>query len=368
MEKKQDHKINSYFFLGIILLFAVFILFSLTEFFTAFLAAIMFYVLSKQFVEWLVKKKHWKKSWAAILVIIISFFIILVPVSLLAAMLFTKVQTVAGNMQTDLIQPLQNLDTFLQQRFHFMLISEKNIAQAQSILTEFISSLLNQGINLVGSIAMMYFFLYFMIVNINRMEAAIIVYLPFGRNRIQLFGEELKAQTFSNAVGVPLIAVVQGGFAYFSFLITGVPEPGFWAVITGFASILPIVGTGLVWIPMGVYLILTGLTWQGVFILIWGVVVLSSMDNVVRFILAKKMADVHPVVTVLGVIIGLKYFGITGLIFGPLIISYFIILLRIYYTEYQQVLHPHRRKKAVPKPYLNVPFMGTTAEKKPTKK
>jgi predicted PurR-regulated permease PerM len=368
MEKKQDHKINRYFFLGIILLFAVFILFSLTEFFTAFLAAIMFYVLSKPFAEWLVKKKRWRKSWAAILVIIISFFIILVPVSLLAAMLFRKVQTVAGNMQTDLIEPLQNLDAFLQQRFHFMLISEKNIAQAQTILTEFISSLLNQGINLIGSITMMYFFLYFMIVNINRMEAAIIVYLPFSRNKIQLFGEELKAQTFSNAVGVPLIALVQGSFAYISFLIAGVPEPGFWAVITGFASIIPVIGTGLVWIPMGVYLILTGLSWQGIFVLIWGIAVLSSMDNVVRFVLAKKMADVHPIVTVLGVIIGLKYFGITGLIFGPLIISYFIILLRIYYTEYQYVSHPRKRKQTAPKPYLNVPFMNAGPGKRSTKK
>jgi predicted PurR-regulated permease PerM len=57
---------------------------------------------------------------------------------------------------------------------------------------------------------------------------------------------------------------------------------------------------------------------------------------VIRFVLAKKMADVHPVVTILGVIMGLQYFGITGLIFGPLIISYFILLLKMYYMEYQK--------------------------------
>jgi predicted PurR-regulated permease PerM len=313
-------------------------------------------VLSKSLVEWLIKRKGWKKSWAALLVIIISFFIILLPISLMAAMLFKKAASLGSNMQAAIIDPLKHLDAILQERFHFTLISEKNIAQAQTILANFISSLLNQGLNLLGAITMMYFFLYFMIININRMEAAIVFFLPFKRNKIELFGQELKAQTFSNAVGVPLIAVVQGFIAYASFLIAGVNEAGFWAVLTGFASILPIIGTGLVWIPLGIYLIANDQTWQGIFVLGWGLIILSSMDNVVRFILAKRMADVHPVVTVLGVIIGIQYFGITGLVFGPLIISYFIILLKIYYVEYQKT--PVRKIKPAATSYLNLPFLG----------
>ncbi len=64
---------------------------------------------------------------------------------------------------------------------------------------------------------------------------------------------------------------------------------------------------------------------------------MGSMDNVIRFLLAKRMADVHPVITVLGIILGLEYLGITGLIFGPLIISYFLILTKIYYSDYQNI-------------------------------
>ncbi len=64
---------------------------------------------------------------------------------------------------------------------------------------------------------------------------------------------------------------------------------------------------------------------------------MGSMDNVIRFLLAKKMSDVHPVITALGIILGLKYLGITGLIFGSLIISYFLILTKIYYADYQNV-------------------------------
>jgi len=279
-------------------------------------------------------------------------------------MLFAKLEQLVTHMQTLVILPLKKLDATLQQKFHIVLISEKNIGQAQAFITGLVSSLLNQGLNLLGSIVMMYFFLYFLITNINRMEAAIVFFLPFNRHKIEIFGEELKAQTFSNAVGVPLIAVVQGLIGYISYLIAGIDEPGFWGVLTGFASILPLIGTGLIWIPIGLYLLINGQTWQGVFLLAWGLIILSSMDNVVRFVLAKRMADVHPVVTVLGVIIGVQYFGITGLVFGPLLISYFIILLRIYYLEFQKP-QPTRKRKPAATTYFNLPFIGNRSKKKP---
>ena len=344
MEIQQNHKINRYIFLGVIILFALFLFYSLIEFFTAFLAAVMFYVLSKHFAEWLIVKKKWKKSWAAIMVIIISFFIILLPVSLLVALMYKRVIQAGGDIQNTVILPLKHLDGMFQNEFHFSLLTDKIIAEAGNFLTNIISSLVNQGLNLFGTITMMYFFLYFLIVNINRMEAAIIFYLPFKRSKIILFGKELKAQTFSNAVGVPLIAIVQGTVSYLAYLFVGLEQPGFWAVITGITSILPLFGTGLVWIPVAIYLLASDQIWQGIFIFAFGLIVISSLDNLVRFALAKKMADVHPIVTVLGVIIGIENFGITGLVFGPLIISYFLILLRIYYNEYQKTPAPSTKK------------------------
>lgn len=351
----QENKINRYIFLSFIVIIGAFLLYSLSAFTTAFLAAIMFYVLSKQPVNWLIKKKKWSKGAAASLVIIISFFIILLPISFMASMLYKKALLVSENTN-QILEPLKHLDVEIRDQFHFTILSEKNLAQIQTLITDFLSSLLSQGLNLLSAIAMMYFFLYFMIMNINRMEAAILLYLPFKREKITIFGDELKAQTFSNAVGVPLIAVAQGLFAYLAFLVTGVHESGFWAVLTGFASIIPIVGTGLIWVPIAIYQLANGETWQGIAVLIWGFLFLGTIDNVIRFVLAKKMADVHPIVTVLGVILGLQYFGITGLIFGPLIISYFIILLRIYYTEFQKPLSLPKKPKKITTGF-KLPFM-----------
>lgn len=328
----NNNKINKSIFLVVIIVFALLLLYSISEFFTAFLGSIMFYVLFKPYMKFLVRKKKWNKSRAALLIVLISFFIILLPVLLFSGMLFNKISELVS--QPDLI--LKYI-TQLQVRLNIVLLNEKNMAEIQSRLASIVPSILNMGLSLFSSLAMMYFFMYFLLINFNRLEASIILLLPFEKRKIFLFGSELKSQTFSNAIGIPLIAVVQGLSAFFIYYIADVPEAAFWGILTGFASIIPIVGTGIIWLPICIFVFASGNTWQGFLVLAWSALVMGSADNVIRFILAKRMADVHPVVTVLGVIIGLNYMGIPGLIFGPLLISYFIILVKIYYSKYRHV-------------------------------
>ncbi len=360
MENQKDFKVNRYFFLAIIFTFAILLLMSVLQFFTAFLGAVIFYVLSKRFVEWLVKKKHWRKSMAALLIIVISFLVILLPVATFVILLYNRVSVIASN-PADILSGIKHFESTIQQKFNIQLFSDKSLDTVKGYAASILTVILSESLGFFSTILMMYFFLYFMLINLNRMEAAIIFYLPFKRDKINMFSKELVAQTFSNAVGVPVIAIAQGIFAFICYTITGVHEPGFWGVITAFASIIPIVGAGIVWIPISVYLFITGANWQGFFVLAWSAVLVGSIDNIIRFALAKRMADVHPIVTVLGVIVGLKYFGFPGLIFGPLLISFFIILLRIYYLEYQKPLtpltaKPLKKRQLVPT-YIQ-PFLG----------
>jgi len=356
MENSQHNKINSYIFLSVIIVFGLFLLFSLSELFTAFLGALMFYILSKPLVEWLIKNKKWNKSLAVVLVIIISFFIILLPILLIGSLLYKEVSIIASSPEV-IIKPINEFDALFYQKFNIRLISVKNLGSIQSYATSILSSALNIGLNFFTSITMMYFFLYFLLTNINRLEAAIILYLPFKKNNIKLFGKELVAQTVSNAIGVPLIALIHGLLAYIAYKIAGLEQAAFWAIITAFASVIPVIGTALIWLPVSLFLFIKGQTGYGVFIIIWGIVIIGLSDNLFRFLLAKKMADVHPIVTVLGLIIGLKYFGFTGLIFGPLMISYFIILLKIYYNQYQKPLKQKRKHNLTMPTYFNIPFI-----------
>ncbi len=366
METNKDYKVNRYFFLAIILVFAFFLLYSLGQFFTAFLSAIIFYILSKPFSQWLIKKRNWKKGNAALLVILISFFIILLPITIIVTMVFNKVSHVAAN-PADIIDSIKNFGIVIKEKTGFELITDENLVSIKNYGTELLSGILGLGLGFLSAILMLYFFLYFMIKNIDRMEASILLYLPFKRDKIKIFGNELVAQTFSNAVGIPLIALAQGVLGYIAYSITGVTEAGFWAVITGFSSVIPIVGGGLVWIPLVVFHFINGENWQGFFLLAWAVLLMGSIDNVIRFVLAERMADVHPVITILGVIMGLKYFGFIGLIFGPVLISFFIILLKIYYLEYQV---PVTSKRTKPQQTLQLvptymqPFLGVKKVKK----
>jgi predicted PurR-regulated permease PerM len=346
MEVKSDFKVNKNIFLIIILVFGLFIAFSLSEYFTAFLGSVLFYVLFKGWMIKLVNRKKWKKSTAAILVIVVSFFIILLPMSLFFSMAYNKVVPIASNPNA-FLPYVHQMDSTLQQKFGVEILTDENIVVIKSTSAKFVSGALNQGFAFFSSIVMMYFFLYFMLINFNRMEAYIILSLPFKKEKIKIFGEELKSQTFSNAVGIPLIAIAQGLFGYVIYLIAGIPDAGFWGILTGFASIIPIVGTAIIWVPVCAYLFFIGSNWQGVVVILWSVLVMGSMDNIIRFLLAKRMADVHPVITVLGIILGLEYLGITGLIFGPLIISYFLILTKIYYADYQNVTKKAKVKENV---------------------
>ena len=138
----------------------------------------------------------------------------------------------------------------------------------------------------------------------------------------------------SNAIGIPVIALLQGIVGVIGYLIIGVKEPWFWFVITCITAMLPVVGAALAYVPIAIIFFSNGQNWQGVAMLIFGFGVIGTVDNVFRFTLQRKIGNVHPLVTVFGVIIGLKLFGFIGLIFGPLLISLFMLLLKIYSNEF----------------------------------
>jgi len=90
----------------------------------------------------------------------------------------------------------------------------------------------------------------------------------------------------------------------------------------------------LIWLPLVIYQYMQGLSWQATGLLIYSLLVTGNVDYLARITLMKKIGDVHPLVTILGVIVGLGLFGFMGFIFGPLLLSYLILMVRIYSTEF----------------------------------
>ena len=177
------------------------------------------------------------------------------------------------------------------------------------IIMESISSL---AINLF----VMIFVLYFMLIGGKKMEAYVNDILPFNETNTQEVIHEINMIVRSNAIGIPLLAIIQGGVATIGYLLFGAPNILLLGFLTCFATIIPMVGTALVWFPA------------------YGAIVVSQSDNLIRFILQKKMADTHPLITIFGVVIGLPLFGFMGVIFGPLLLSLFFLFVDMFKKEY----------------------------------
>ena len=146
--------------------------------------------------------------------------------------------------------------------------------------------------------------------------------------------KEVNMMVVSNAVGIPVVAIAQGIVGLIGYLIIGVKEPFFWFGVTCIAGMLPVIGAALAYIPLIIIFLANGQTWQGIAMIFFGFGVIGTVDNVLRFSLLRKIGNVHPLTTVFGVIIGLNLFGFIGLIFGPLLISMFMLLVKIYSSEF----------------------------------
>jgi len=274
----------------------------------------------------------------------LSLIIILLPIGVLINMLSAKI-TFAIQHSNELISALKTIVTDLEKKFDVEIVSDENINKLGNIISGGIPKLLSATFNTLGTIFFMFFILYFMLVNGREMETSIYEHIPLKDENAEMLGKEVKNMVLSNAVGIPVIAILQGVVALIGYLIIGVKEPWFWFVVTCITAMLPVVGAALAYVPLAIIFFANGDTGKGIFMLIYGFGVIGTVDNVFRFTLAKKIGNIHPLVTVFGVIIGISLFGFIGLIFGPLLISMFLLLLKIYSSEFitkqRQVHHHH---------------------------
>lgn len=135
-------------------------------------------------------------------------------------------------------------------------------------------------------------------------------------------------------IGQILTSLIQGALGGIGFLIAGLPGAIIWASVMAILSLLPIVGAFIVWVPAAIFLFATGNIGMGIFLVIWGVVVVSQVDNFIRPKLIGNRADIHPIFVLIGVLGGVAAFGFIGLFLGPLIVGVTISILKVWETDY----------------------------------
>lgn len=343
-----QNRIRQLLFLGLLILLGALLVLELYGFLPALLGAITLYMMLRKAMFYLALVRNWNKSLAAALLMFLSFVVILIPIGTLVSMMTTKVTYVIDH-SNELIAALKTVLGDVEEKVGFVIISTENINKLGNVIVQIIPRILNASFGFVGTIFFMYFILYFMLVNGRRMEVDIYEYIPLQDDNVDRLGREVQNTVFSNAVGIPVIGFLQGLVAVIGYLIIGVKEPWFWFVVTCITAMLPVVGAALAYVPLAIIFFANNQIWQGVFMLIYGFGLIGTVDNIFRFTLARKIGNVHPLVTVFGVIIGLKLFGFIGLIFGPLLISLFMLLVKIYSSEFIV-----RQRKLAPKPHRSM--------------
>lgn len=340
----HQNRIRQVFFIILIALLGLLLFLELYTFLPALLGAITLYIVMRKWMFHLTIRKKWRKSLTAALLMFFSLVIILLPVGVLINMLSTKI-TFAIEHSNELITALKTIAGDIEKKYDIQIISDENINKLGNIISGGIPKMLGFTFNILGTIFFMFFILYFMLVNGREMEVSIYEHIPLRDENVEKLGKEVRNVVLSNAVGIPVIAILQGVVALIGYLIIGVKEPWFWFVVTCITAMLPVVGAALAYVPLAIIFFANGDSGKGIFMLIYGFGVIGTVDNFFRFALAKKIGNIHPLVTVFGVIIGISLFGFIGLIFGPLLISLFILLLKIYSSEFitkqRQVHHHH---------------------------
>ena len=318
----------------LILLFLIYlVILELWIFLPGLLGALTLYILSRSNYFQLVYNRKWKKGRAAGLFIVYYLFILGLPISLAIMLISPKINAFLED-PTAMIESARQSITTIQQNLGFTFVSENTLATALNRLTAFIPSVLNSTATIISNLAIMLFVLYYMFYNGREIERFLNRMIPLKQENINMLASETKKMVKANALGIPLISIIQGLTATLGYFIFGVKDFALWGFLTGVFAFFPVVGTMVVWVPLVLYAYAVGDNWQATWLMLYSIVVTGNVDYIARVTLLRRMGNVHPVITILGVIVGLNLFGFVGLIFGPLLVNYVLVVFDIYMNEF----------------------------------
>ncbi|MDC0612381.1 AI-2E family transporter [Vibrio sp.] len=184
---------------------------------------------------------------------------------------------------------------------------------------------------------LMLFVLFFLLRDFQRIITSLRHILPLSRSQEDKLLDQVEKVAKSAVMGSFLTAIAQGVAGGIGMAIAGFPGL-FWGTMIGFASFIPVVGTALIWIPASLYLLLTGETTWAIFLVIWSVAIVGSIDNLLRPFLMKGSAGMNTLFIFFSLLGGIQLFGLIGLIYGPLIFAITIVLFNIYEEEFKNFL------------------------------
>lgn len=314
----------------LILVLGAGVLIALSPFISGLLGALVLYVIFVGLHRRLERKM--KPALAASITLLSALIVVAVPLGWLISVVVAQAP--------DATRRLHESDVF--GRLTELRIGEfevgAELAKASGAISAWVSSrvfsFVGSATTAVLNLVIAFFGLYYMLRSDANSWENIRAYIPFSAPTADALRDRFFTVTEATLLGTLMIAVIQGTLVGTGFWIVDLPNPFFWGTVTAVASILPVLGTALVWLPATLVLLVQDRYGAAITMLVIGAGVASNIDNLIRPLVYRRVAQVHPMITLVGAFAGVKYFGLLGVLLGPLGIAYLFALLHFYRVEY----------------------------------
>ncbi len=345
--------LNVFFLIAMIALVGIVVYFVLKPFLVPFFLAFVIYQLFKKWYK-KINQKMDSPSVSSLLTCSLLFLILIIPflitISLVTNEASTLYQKIQGTDWQPHITSITNFPILEKVGINAENLNIKNIAldnsqeitqgtqNIGSFMFFIIKSIYQQTSHILFMIFVMFFTLYYLFKDGEKIMDKIMGLSPLRNKDEYKLLDNFVSISRATLKGSLVIAIIQGVLMILVFLITGVSSPVLWGVITVIFSLIPLVGSAFVWLPVGIVMLLLGHVWQSITILVIGGVVISSIDNVLRPKLVGNESSLHPLLVFFSILGGIAFFGISGFLFGPIIVVLFLSLLDIYKSEFKAEL------------------------------
>jgi predicted PurR-regulated permease PerM len=305
---------------------------------------IMFYPIHQRFLKW----TRQRKGLSAFLSVASVTILIILPLAIIITLVTAQVASVVNNLTINISKPhLTDLMTYGQEKISFFLakweyefnlnleivpVIQRALSHIASFIATYSPQLVAGTANLLFSFFIMLIAMFFLFRDGDNFFLALMRISPVKDQYERRLAAEIRHTIYGVFYGSFLTGLVQATLATIGFYIAGVEGPIVWGVITFFVSFIPIIGTAGVIVPLVLILLLTGNVWQGVFLAVYGAIVIGLADNLLKPILIHS--NMHPLVLFLSIFGGMAVFGPSGLLIGPIIMALLTATLSIYEKDF----------------------------------
>lgn len=305
---------------------------------------------------------RFRESVSSLFTCILVFLVLFVPivffVSIISKEAYDLYVTAKSAAVQDQIIKLINANHLIDRinsvlsRFDISVSSEELISPISEIgkfvglsLFEQASNIASNALKFVVNFVFMLLVIYFLLIDGSRLASFIVDLSPLPREQDEMLIGKFSDMAGAILIGNGICGIIQGVAGGVLFAVFGIKSPFLWGVIMGILAFLPIVGIGVILIPASILLLLKGKIATGVFFMIFYVFLSGGIEYLLKPKLVGDRVKMHTLLVFLAIIGGLKLFGILGIIYGPLVVTFFLTMTDIYHSSYQKMVEPAENKK-----------------------